>query len=245
MNGENPQPFRISVAGRIVAIVPRFSLIRALCRDYLVQDGTAEITVSVSDSDLARERLLAAEDGEAYPPAYLETLAVYRSIASQLPRWDAWAFHGSALAIDGRGVLFTAPSGVGKSTHAALWREVFGSRVRTINDDKPILRRDGSAVWVCGTPWAGKHGLQENTCAPLKAIFLLERGEKNLTVPVTAAQAFPQLLGQSYRPADSAEMMRRTLHLVQFASEHIPVYRLCCTISPEAVQTAYRAMEGE
>jgi serine kinase of HPr protein (carbohydrate metabolism regulator) len=46
-------------------------------------------------------------------------------------------FHGSALSLDGEGFIFTAKSGVGKSTHAGLYRELYGERVEMINDDKP------------------------------------------------------------------------------------------------------------
>ena len=31
-----------------------------------------------------------------------------------------------------------------------------------VNDDKPILRIKDDGIYVCGTPWCGKHGLQTN-----------------------------------------------------------------------------------
>ena len=42
--------------------------------------------------------------------------------------YDTILFHGSVIAVDGEGYLFTAKSGTGKSTHARLWRETFGDR---------------------------------------------------------------------------------------------------------------------
>ena len=80
--------------------------------------------------------------------------------------------------MDGEAYIFTAVSGTGKSTHAMLWREVFGERVRMINDDKPLIRitPEGKAV-VYGTPWDGKHHLSKNSAFPLKAICWLTRAK--------------------------------------------------------------------
>lgn len=52
----------------------------------------------------------------------------YRKIAEKLVQYDVMLFHGSAVAVDGIGYLFTAKSGTGKSTHTRLWREYFGDR---------------------------------------------------------------------------------------------------------------------
>ena len=56
--------------------------------------------------------------------AYLETLALYRKICNGLINFDVLLFHGSVIDVDGKGYLFAAASGTGKSTHAALWRTV-------------------------------------------------------------------------------------------------------------------------
>lgn len=38
----------------------------------------------------------------------------------KMPDYDTVLFHVSVIAVDGRGFLFTAKSGTGKSTHARL-----------------------------------------------------------------------------------------------------------------------------
>ena len=110
---------------------------------YLTQKAP-RITVTLQEADLKRaqeeaDRLDAAE-GRRHRrrsgPA-LESLALHRLLAERLPDYDVLLMHGSALSMDGIGYLFTAPSGTGKSTHAALWRQVFGERVQMLNDDSP------------------------------------------------------------------------------------------------------------
>ena len=125
------------IAETNIEIISLYAQVHDLCRDYRAQ-GAPELTVRVTAAGIARE--CAADDGAGHSDAYLETLAVYRQIAEAMPARDTLLFHGSALAADGVGYLFTAPSGTGKSTHARLWRELLGGRVRMINDDKPLLR---------------------------------------------------------------------------------------------------------
>ena len=82
---------------------------------------------------------------------------------------DGFVLHASALALNENAFLFSANSGIGKSTHTRLWKKVFDG-VTIINDDKPALRLKSGLFYVYGTPWSGKSSLNENICVPLKSI---------------------------------------------------------------------------
>ena len=71
-------------------------------------------------------------------------------LAEKPTAYNVLLMHGSALCMDGQPIVFTAPSGTGKSTHTRLWREMFGSRVWMIYDDKPMLKITGEGVWAYG-----------------------------------------------------------------------------------------------
>ena len=122
------------------------------------------IATTQSDIDFEREKSAREDIKEGisirhFSDAYLETLAVYRKSADHLLSCDTLLFHGSVIAVDGEGYLFTAKSGTGKSTHTRLWREYFGERAVMVNDDKPLLHITDSGVTAYGTPWDGKHRL--------------------------------------------------------------------------------------
>lgn len=225
----------IELAGHAIGLQCRYDYLPRLCRGYETS-RPPEWTVRVTDEDLAREN----PAGDAYKDAYLESLAVYRQICERLVADDILLFHGSALALDGKGYLFTAPSGTGKSTHAALWRQVIGPRVTMINDDKPLLRFTPAGVTVYGTPWAGKAHLQTNTSAPVAAIVLLHQAPENTIRPLDAREAYPRLLSQTHRVQNPQGLMR-TLDLVAQLAK-LPVYALGCTPTPQAAQLAYRAL---
>ena len=201
--------------------------------------------LQATDADIARVRGYNAEDPEYFPVEYLESLALYENLTQLLLSRDVLQFHCSALELDGRAYLFTAPSGTGKSTHARLWRQVFGPRVIMINDDKPLVRRqpDGS-WWVYGTPYGGKHNLQTNTKQTIHGIVLLERGAENKIEWVTPHDAYVTLMAQTYHTIRQPQALLHAMDLVGSLAK-LPVYRLQCNISEQAVQVAYEALKGE
>lgn len=226
-------------AGELFDLEIRSEHVKRICRGYEAQvyDRDA-IPLFVSDEELAYERSLEplGTDG------LFEETALYRKICRHMIDAGGFVFHSSALALDGKGYLFTAVSGTGKSTHTRLWRQAFGKRVTMINDDKPLIKKTGEGVFrVYGTPWCGKEGIQNNTSAPVAAIAILERAERNTVTRVTdPSKAFPVLFNQTYRPRDPAAMGR----LLDLFAEWIhatPLYILRVNMDPEA---AYVAMEG-
>lgn len=238
--------FRICVADLVFAVSCVYSTTEKLCRDYLTEKAPAEsIVITPEDIEGERQRLLRkknpGEDLEASSPEALERLHLCRRIAELLPKYDRVLFHGSSLAIDGSGVLFTAKSGTGKSTHTRLWRQVFGDRVRMVNDDKPFLHISADTVTVYGTPWRGKHSLGENMSAPLKAVYFVNRGERNRVEKITSRELYPLLLQQTYTPENPAAMAR-TLALVERLSRNVKLLRLYCNMDPEAAEIANRGL---
>ena len=241
--------FTISLADFCVEINSIFETTRTFCRDYLCE-GTPEISVTVSPEDITFEREKSEKEDKLegipvrqYSDKYLETLAVYRKICTHLLEREVLLFHGSAIAVDGVAYLFAAKSGTGKSTHTALWRQVFGERAVMINDDKPLLKIMPEGVLVCGTPWNGKHGLGCNKMVPLKAICILERAEQNTITPMDATEALPMLMQQSFRTGTTGGTVL-LFDILEKLTERVQLYRLGCNMAPQAAIVAYEGMKG-
>ena len=233
-----------------IAVCSQYEAVHRLCEAWRTDEAPDfRVSVTAGDIDFERERAAASDaalgrGAKAYTDDYLEELAVYRAVVERMPLYDTVLFHGSALAVDGEGFLFAAPSGVGKSTHARLWRALLGDRVVMVNDDKPLLCFDGDGVTVYGTPFRGKHKLGGDVSAPLTAVCLLSRARENAIRPVTPAEAYPALLGQVYRPADGAAMAR-TLSLTDRLSRSVRLYALECNTDISAAALAYEAMREQ
>lgn len=280
--------FSIQLAENRILVDALFDSTKEFCKEYLcgeVVGGNAvaeageyrkskpDITVAITPQDIEYEKQKSAEEDAAmgiptrpFKNEYLETLAVYRKICDRMPEWDTFLFHCSAVAVDGKAYLFTAPSGTGKSTHARLWREVFGDRAVMINDDKPLLKvvrcatescngtpvegstcdsaTNTATVLVYGTPWDGKHRLSTNTVAPVAGICLLERGEENCVERIAKEEAFPRLMQQTYRPQSPVALMK-TMELLDAVASDVPLYKLWCNMEPKAARVAYEGMNTE
>lgn len=153
--------------------------------------------------------------------------------------------HASAVEVDGKAYLFSADSGTGKSTHTKQWQNYFGKeRALIINDDKPAIRKDKNGWAAYGTPFSGKTDENLNRKAILQGICMLERGNENAIERIGAWEAIPLLMRQTIVPR-SEKMAGELLAILDTLLSEVPVYRMKCTISKEAVVTAYEKMKGD
>ena len=235
----NERFFFVRLAELTVKIVHTHDAVRLHCRDYTVDsDRTPDIVAATA------QNLIEAEKASADFPcsdSYCEDICIYRDIAEKMPLFDRAVFHGAAVEVDGRGYIFTAPSGTGKTTHIRLWLEHFADRVQIINGDKPILRLDGDGVSVCSTPWAGKERMERNTEAPLKAITLIKRSTENKITKISPKEYFSELARQFYLPKN-VEARLKTLDIIDKILSDVPIYLLECDISREAAELSFRTL---
>ena len=250
--------FKILIAGTVVEIISAYDCVHEFCADYFTE-GDADFVVRTSEEDIRHERERDEKGTSSgripndYPDSYLEVLACYRKIAEEMIDRNVLLMHGSAISIDGNGVLFVAGSGTGKSTHADIWKKKFKNRVDIINDDKPLIKIKKDAVYVCGTPWSGKKGLNSPQDVLLKAIYKLERaGDEscstdwkfvvkkgnNSVFELDHEEKWKTLASQSYKSSNSLRLAH-SMTLLDEIIKKVPVRRLVCDMSEEAALTAY------
>ena len=240
---------KYTFAGKTIEVNSINQKVHKLCAGYESGDEPVfSVTTTQADIDYEWEREKSSALCEKREPIvtsddYREELAVYRKIAEKMPDFDTVLFHGSVIAVDGQGFLFTAKSGTGKSTHTRLWRELLGDKAVMVNDDKPLLHITDDGTFAYGTPYNGKHHLGCNMSVKLKGICILTRGEKNSIVRISKAEAYSMLIQQVYRPADPIQM-QKTLKLVDKLAAVTGLYRLSCNMDIEAAEVAYNGMKG-
>ena len=243
--------FSIKIAGQVAAVTSLFDSTRDYCARYLTEEES-DFSVVVTREDLAFEqealRLEALEEGmrlRTFTDPFLDRAAIQRAVAEHLLAHNTLMLHGSLVAVDGEGYLFTAAKcGTGKSTHTRLWRQAFGDRAVMVNDDKPFLRITDGGVLACGAPWSGKHGLDTNITVPLRGICLLERGLENHIRQARPEELLPQLLKESYAPMDESHRPRHRA-LIEALAEKVPLWKMECNKDLSAALTAYAAMSGK
>ena len=239
--------FTAKIAGYSIRMRVLFPETKELFHDYLTEEPPLFLIES-SEQKLQDERQLIMRNDEkgklsmdCFSDSQIESNYLYREVAECLSVEGVVLLHGSAIAVDGEAYIFVAPSGVGKSTHTRLWREVFGKRAVMINDDKPLLKCAEDGIMVYGSPWNGKHKLGGNLSAPLKAICFLNRGDENRIEAISDREAFLPMLKAAY-PSQATEReacILRSLHCIR---RKTAFYQLKCNMEREAAIVAYTGM---
>lgn len=149
-----------------------------------------------------------------------------------------FVLHCAYVDRQGEAILFTAPSGTGKSTQAALWEQLRGAEV--INGDRAAVRMTDAGPMACGLPFAGSSGICKNKTLPLVAIVYLKQAPETTLRRLRGAEAFCRLWeGISINIWDRADVASVS-EAVRQVLLSVPVFELACT--PD--ESAILALEG-
>lgn len=152
-------------------------------------------------------------------------------------RQQVLTFHGALVEEKGRGFLLCAPSGVGKTTHARLWRDRKNALI--LNGDRAACRKEQGRWIGFGTPWCGTSGEYLNRSVPLGAVVILKRGDENRVTPASGLM----LLSHVVYPVWDRKETEWMLSLLDDFLETVPVLQMECTPDVSAVETLYQALE--
>ena len=103
----------------------------------------------------------------------MDKLFFHLAFERQMVESDAIILHSSLIDVNGVGVLFSGPSGIGKSTQADLWYQFEGAKI--INGDKVILRKEDGVWFGYGSPFAGSSKIYCDVKVPICAVAFLNR----------------------------------------------------------------------
>ncbi len=142
--------------------------------------------------------------------------------------------HSSAVAHGGQAILFTAPSGTGKSTQAALWETHLGAEI--LNGDKVIISADSEPPIAYGGPIAGTSRIYRDAQAPIRAIVYLRQGQTNQLEFLNRRRAFMALYSQVVKSPDDMEFNQALIPLIEKIVEKVPVAEYFCRPDASAVE---------
>lgn len=146
-----------------------------------------------------------------------------------LQKRDTCFFHASQIAVQGKGILFLGPSGMGKTTQAKLWRTFRSAQI--ICNDRTLIR-NGQTY---GYPLDGSEPVISGETFPLGSLVLLEQGPKNEIRQLTPREALLRLMPQMVIDQWNQDAVTAaTQQLLDLISQY-PVYLLRCTPTQDAV----------
>ena len=153
-----------------------------------------------------------------------------------------FVFHCSYIERNGKAILFTAPSGTGKSTQAELWKNLRGADI--INGDRAAVRITDGKILAEGIPFAGSSKYCKNRSLPVEAIVYLGQAPETSIRRMRGYEAFARVWeGCSVNTWDR-EDVSLVSDAVKRLAESVPVYHLPCTPDESAVIALERALES-
>lgn len=160
-----------------------------------------------------------------------------------LLRHDGLILHSSFIRWQGHGILFSAPSGTGKSTQAGLWET--NMKAEVLNGDRAGIRYANGQWTAYGLPYAGSSHIYRKESAPICAIVVLRQGPENVIRPMPTAAAlralFPEFSAHRWNPA----FMNKVLDIASDMLQEIPIYCLECRPDYGAVRLLFNTLKKE
>jgi hypothetical protein len=163
-------------------------------------------------------------------------LSIGIAFRNLLVKKDGLQIHCSSIEYEGKGYIFSAPSGTGKSTHVRLWRELYGDKVTIINEDRPAIRYIDNKPMLCGTPWSGTSNNFANRIVPLNYIVLLEQAPFNRIERLEGFQAMQMVMPRCFLPYFDQDLMNEAFVTLERLLKDVPVYLLKCLPDYDAVE---------
>lgn len=161
------------------------------------------------------------------------------AICARFAAFDGLLLHGALVEYRGEGILFTGPSGIGKTTQAELWQAGGGT---IINGDKVLLRWMDGAFYGCGLPWKGSSPYCLSRNVPLRAIVALRQGEENHIQPLGELEAMEYVLPHIFLPRWDEKAYLRALETVDRLLTQVELQLLRCRPEAQAVAITKSAL---
>lgn len=154
---------------------------------------------------------------------------------------DGIMLHGVIMEYNGKGIIVSASSGTGKTTHTRMWRDKKNALI--LNGDRALCRKKEGIWYTYGCPWSGSSGEYINRKVPIAAIVLLERGDENIVTEVSPFDGAKGIIPRVFAPLWDSNLINMALNTIDNIVSEIPILRLKCRPDLDAVEVLEKAID--
>ncbi len=146
--------------------------------------------------------------------------------------------HAAGGLVQGKGIIFAAPSGTGKSTLSRLLQ--CSSQNRLFSEERLIVRslKDSWHVW--GTPWHGEGHVARNESTPLSALFFLKQSKETRITQLAPSDGLHRLIQTASIPWYSEKWTNKGLAVCESLIQNTPMFELAFRPDQSVVQAVER-----
>lgn len=155
------------------------------------------------------------------------------NIEQLLNKKNAFILHSSFIKWNNKGILFSAPSGTGKSTQADLWEKYEDAEI--INGDKAGVRKIDDKWMAYWLPFAGSSAIFKNKKAEIDCIIVLKQGKENKLTKLSPREAFIKIYKETTLHLWDEDFQNNIINMISDLVQNIPVYQYECLPDKSAV----------
>lgn len=160
-----------------------------------------------------------------------------------LNKFNTFILHSSFIKYNNKAIIFSAPSGTGKSTQADLWNKYENAEI--INGDRAGIRKIGDEWIAYGLPFAGSSRIFKNKKAPISHIIILGQGKENKLKRLSPREAFIKIYSETTIHTWDKEFQNNIVNMITDLVQNIPVYQYECLPDKSAVEFLKQKIEED
>jgi hypothetical protein len=154
----------------------------------------------------------------------------------------ALVVHACGVTLGGGVILFSGPSGAGKTTMARLWRKHAPKGV-VLSDDRMVVRWVRGCPWAFGTPWHGSGQYASPRGASLRALFFLRRSRRHFVRRLAPARAGAELFTRCFPPLWEARGVSAVLQTCARLVKALPCYEIALSAQGSPLGLVQEALD--
>lgn len=156
------------------------------------------------------------------------------NITNVLNLYNGFILHSSFINWKNKGILFSAPSGTGKSTQADLWNKYENAEI--INGDKAGIRKIDNKWIAYGLPFAGTSGIYKNKKAEISHIIILKQGKENKLTKLSPREAFIKIYSETTLHTWDEQYQENIINMITDLVQNVRIYQYECLPDKSAVE---------
>lgn len=145
--------------------------------------------------------------------------------------------HSSQICYNNKGIVFTGPSGMGKTTQSKLWEKYKNAEI--VCNDRTIITKDNNKYKTYGLPIDGSSPIRSTESYDLAAIVVLEKNLDSKIEKMPASKAIASLMSQMIVSDWNSGNKENIINMIIELYQDIPVYKLSCTKDEKAVECLF------
>ncbi|XME03259.1 hypothetical protein QYZ88_003505 [Lachnospiraceae bacterium C1.1] len=151
---------------------------------------------------------------------------------------NAMSVHSASVIYHDKALIFSAPSGTGKSTQAEKWMRLLGCEC--LDGDVTVCREIDGKFFVYGLPWCGSSGIYLNKKVEVGAfVFLKQASENTVRIP-SVREKIGYVFSSTFSEGWNDEMNQKRSEITGKIIENTDIYEFACNLDDESVEVLRR-----